>query len=201
MAPSPPYVRYADGVEETQPNKEQLGDEIVASMARMARLMFEKNRHAIRDAHARSHGILRGELHVHPNLPAHLAQGMFKEANVYPVIIRLSTSPGAIEPDSQPAVKGLALKVIGVPGQKFLAAEADAVTQDFLLVQDAFSPARRVYADDVLSFNPFHCLPEHRPLGSINRVRIKAYESSAAYRHTPNAQPRTEPTDISQLPD
>jgi hypothetical protein len=70
-----------------------------------------------------------------------------------------------------------------------------------LPAQDAFSPARRVYADDVLSFNPFHCLPEHRPLGSINRVRIKAYESSAAYRHTTNAQPRTEPTDINQLPD
>ena len=366
MAPSPTYVRYADGVEETQPNEEQLGDETVASMARMARMMFEKNRHAIRDAHAKSHGILRGELQVYPNLPEHLAQGMFKEAKNYPVIIRLSTSPGAIEPDSQPAVKGLALKIIGVPGQKFLAAEADAVTQDFLMVndtiiptgdvktyhdmqlrieklahgpeivqtivnevgvladkalealgtkkevkmvvqahpnthilgetyttlgalrygdyvakiglaplsdnvkalagqevdlkepgayrdmvvdffrtqgaeyelrvqlctdlntmpvedaaidwpqdqspyqalgkivlpaQDAFSPARRVYADDVLSFNPFHCLPEHRPLGSINRVRIKAYESSAAYRHTTNAQPRTEPTDINQLPD
>ncbi len=70
-----------------------------------------------------------------------------------------------------------------------------------LPAQDAFSPARRVYADDVLSFYPCHCLPEHRPLGRINRVRIKAYESSAAYRHTTNAQPRTEPTDISQLPD
>ncbi len=56
-------------------------------------------------------------------------------------------------------------------------------------------------ADDVLSFNPFHCLPEHLPLGSINRVRIKAYESSAKYRHLMNATPRTEPTDISQLPD
>lgn len=67
--------------------------------------------------------------------------------------------------------------------------------------QDAYSPARRVYADDVLSFNPFHCLPEHLPLGSINRARIKAYESSTAYRHHMNAQPRVEPRDISQLPD
>jgi hypothetical protein len=40
--------------------------------------------------------------------------------------------------------------------------------------QEAFSPARRVFADDVLSFNPFHCLPQHLPLGSINRARIKA---------------------------
>jgi hypothetical protein len=42
-----------------------------------------------------------------------------------------------------------------------------------ILAQDAFSPARRVYADDVLSFNPFHCLPAHRPLGSINRCASK----------------------------
>ena len=67
--------------------------------------------------------------------------------------------------------------------------------------QDTFSPARRVFADDVLSFNPFHCLPEHLPLGSINRVRIKAYASSTNYRHAMNAQPKVEPTDINQLPD
>jgi len=364
------YVRFADGVEKIQPNEDQLGDETVASMARVTRMMFEKNRHAIRDAHAKSHGILRGELHVQPNLPPHLAQGMFKEAKTYPVIIRLSTSPGAIQPDSSPAVKGLAIKIIGVEGTKFLAEEADAVTQDFLMVndtiiptgdvktyhdqqlrieklahapealqnvvneagvladkalealetvglkkkevrmvvqahpnhhilgetyttlgalrygdyvakiglaplsdnvkvlagqevdlsepgayrdlvveffrtqgaeyelraqlctdlqtmpvedasvdwpqdqspyqvlgkivlpaQDAFSPARRVFADDVLSFNPFHCLPEHLPLGSINRVRIKAYAASTNYRHAMNAQPKVEPTSIDQLPD
>jgi hypothetical protein len=360
------YVRFADGVEEIQPNETQLIDETVASMARVNRLMFEKHRHAIRDAHAKSHGILRGELHIAPGLPEHLAQGLFKEAKTYPVIIRLSTSPGAIEPDSKPAVKGFGLKIIGVEGKKFLPDQADAATQDFLMVndtiiptgtvkayhdmqlrlekmlhgpefvqtvvneaavladkaleavglkkevpvvvqahpnrhilgetyttlgalrygdyvgkvavaplsanvqalagqdvelkepgayrdlvveffrtqgaeyelrvqlctdlatmpvedasidwpqdqspyqvlgkivipaQEAFSPARRVFGDDVLSYNPFHCLPAHQPLGSINRVRLQAYESSTAYRHHMNAQPRTEPTDINQLPD
>ncbi|RYY20175.1 MAG: catalase, partial [Cytophagaceae bacterium] len=141
MSPVPTsYVRFADGVEEIQPNEDQLGDETVASMARVTRLMFEKNRHAIRDAHAKSHGILRGELHVYPSLPAHLTQGMFKEAKTYPIIIRLSTSPGAIQPDSSPAVKGLALKIIGVAGKKFLPEEADAVTQDFLMVNDTIIP-------------------------------------------------------------
>ena len=58
-----------------------------------------------------------------------------------------------------------------------------------------------MYADDVLSFNPFHCLPEHLTLGSINRVRIKAYASSTQYRHDMNAVAKVEPTDINQLPD
>jgi hypothetical protein len=73
------YVRYADGVEEIQPDEQQLIDDTVASMSRLNRFMFEKHRHAIRDAHAKSHGVLRGELHIYPNLPAHLARGLFRE--------------------------------------------------------------------------------------------------------------------------
>lgn len=67
--------------------------------------------------------------------------------------------------------------------------------------QNAYSPERRVYADDVLTFNPFHCLPEHRPLGSIMRARRLAYETSSRYRHAMNAQPRVEPTTIDDLPE
>jgi len=66
--------------------------------------------------------------------------------------------------------------------------------------QDPYSPARRVYADDVLSFNPWHCIEEHRPLGSIMRIRIKAYEMSSSFRHQMNVQPRVEPKDINELP-
>ena len=40
--------------------------------------------------------------------------------------------------------------------------------------QDAFSPARRAYVDD-LSFCVSHSLAGHRPLGSIMRARLRAY--------------------------
>ena len=66
--------------------------------------------------------------------------------------------------------------------------------------QEPYSPKRRVYADDVLSFNPWHCIEEHRPLGSIMRIRIKAYEMSSSFRHQMNAQTRVEPKDINELP-
>jgi hypothetical protein len=66
--------------------------------------------------------------------------------------------------------------------------------------QDPYSPGRRVYGDDVLSFNPWHCIEEHRPLGSIMRIRIKAYEMSSSFRHQMNAQPRLEPKNINELP-
>jgi len=67
--------------------------------------------------------------------------------------------------------------------------------------QDAYSNERRVYADDVLSFTPWHALAAHRPLGSIMRVRVKAYEGSSTYRHTMNTTPRCEPRTIDELPD
>lgn len=67
--------------------------------------------------------------------------------------------------------------------------------------QEAYSPARRIYSDDVLSFSPWHAIEEHRPLGSIMRIRKQAYESSSRFRHEMNLQPRVEPRDISEVPD
>ena len=67
--------------------------------------------------------------------------------------------------------------------------------------QEAYSPARRVYADDVLTFSPFNCLAEHRPLGSVMRARKTAYEASSNYRHQMNAVKRIEPSGIDELPD
>ncbi|MEO6177645.1 MAG: catalase family protein [Flavobacterium circumlabens] len=369
MEASTNYIRYSENIEVKQPNEDEINQKIVDSMARVNRLMFEKYRHAIRDAHAKSHGILKGELKIYDNLPEHLAQGVFSQPKTYPVIIRYSTAQGAIVPDKMSAFRGMAIKIIGVEGEKFLPDLAHAMTQDFLLVnypviptgtineylklqeglekqadsgelfqkieqkvavgvqnvlaavgladdtnilsapgphilgdtyfsmaairygdyvakinvkplsdnlkevsgkkidkeeieadenafltklisgffesntaefemsaqlctnletmpvedgsvqwpeeqspyqpiakltilpQNTFSPERRVYADDVLSFNPFHCLPEHRPLGNIMRVRKLAYETSSKYRHHMNAQPRVEPVAIGELPD
>lgn len=362
------YVPYADGVEVRQPNEDEDARAVAESMARVNAIMCERYRHGIRDAHAKSHGILRGDLEIYGDLPAHLAQGLFATPRSYPVIIRFSTAQGMIEPDSKSVLRGMALKIIGVDGPKVLPEGRDDVTQDFLLVnypviptgtvkdylalqkkledavngpsvfhsvqnaalmagrtiknilgqerepndlgapgshllgdryfsmaairyggyiakmslgpksenvaalhgqdmdpelieaeretflttivrrffagqaaeyelsaqlctsldrmpvedasvqwsedespyqpvarltirpQETFSPARRVFGDDVLSFNPFHCLPAHRPLGNIMRVRRLVYDASSRFRHDMNVQPRREPRSIDELP-
>jgi len=333
------YLRYTDFIERIQPDEGELTEQIVASMGRVNRKIFDKHRHAVRDAHAKSHGILKGELEVYPNMSQHLCQGIFATPKRYPVIVRLSTAPGDLQSDSIPSLYGMAIKVLGVIGNKVLSEDTDK-NQDFLLVnipiipfghvasywgfqqqieklaesgaavppaesaapnnhilgetfhtmaalrfggyvaklsaaplsrsvrslsgttipdtdsalrdlvvdffrnnsaeyelraqlltdlnqmpvedasvlwpenlsphqpvgkltfpaQDAYSPGRRVYADDVLSFNPWHTIEDHRPLGSIMRIRAKAYEMSSSFRHHMNAQPRLEPKDISELP-
>jgi hypothetical protein len=76
-----------------------------------------------------------------------------------------------------------------------------AVGKIVLPPQAAYSDARRIYGDDVLSFSPWRGLVAHRPLGSIMRIRRAAYEQSSQLRHTINATARVEPVDISELPD
>jgi hypothetical protein len=67
--------------------------------------------------------------------------------------------------------------------------------------QDAYSPARRVYFDELLSFNPWHALAAHRPLSNIMRARRLAYQMSSRYRHTMNGREIVEPKSISEIPD
>lgn len=55
------------------------------------------------------------------------------------------------------------------------------------------SPAQDLFGEN-LSINPWHSLPDHRPLGGINRIRRTVYEAISAYRHERNGAPRLEPT-------
>ncbi|WP_213807444.1 catalase family protein [Granulicella sp. dw_53] len=361
------YLRYSPEVEVKQPDEDELIDKIVGVMSAANRQVFDKHRHATRDAHSKSHGMVIGRLDVYDNLPEHLAQGLFLRPVQYPVVIRLSSAPFDIADDRIPAPHGMAIKVIGVPGKKILPGREDEVTQDFALEsdlkvlpfgtlesywhqiqffeklgqkppvvqevlesatrgsnkvlhflgidnpvvdslalrnehilgktfsslaairygdyvakicvaplsrevqaltgkpveaadgpsfyrdqvvaffqessaeyevraqlctdlermpvenasipwpedespylpvarivipkQDAYSPERRTYVDDVLTFNPWHTIPEHRPLGALMRARNKAYETSTAFRHKMNAVKRAEPRDIREVPD
>jgi hypothetical protein len=66
--------------------------------------------------------------------------------------------------------------------------------------QLAWSEAR-AKAIDGFSFSPWHGLAAHRPLGSINRLRKRAYEASRAFRMSRNGMPIEEPRDLANFPD
>jgi hypothetical protein len=46
----------------------------------------------------------------------------------------------------------------------------------------------------LLSYNPWHCIPEHRPLGNQSRARRRMYETLSKLRHNMNGVPLYEPT-------
>jgi hypothetical protein len=359
-------VHYRDDVEVRQPNEDRTAEGIIDAMTGIAKAGLDRYRHAVRPSHAKSHGLLRGELWVLDGLPEPLAQGLFAAPRTFPIVVRLATVPGDILADSVTTQRGMSIKVIGVEGAQMLPGHEGEVTQDFLLdngsrfpapdaatflktirglektadsveplkravsvasrganaalravgldsanldffghppvhpladiyysqaplrygaymakvsvapasenlkalagakfdpsgefsalrdavveffqrngaeyefrvqlctdlgkmpvedasvewpeeespyrpaarivlpPQDAYSPARRVHFDDVLSFSPSHALAAHRPLGSIMRARLKAYGRLARFRHEMNAQRRVEPQEIGEIPD
>lgn len=66
--------------------------------------------------------------------------------------------------------------------------------------QDTYSDARQLFVDERLSFNPWHALEAHRPLGGVMRSRLKAYEEAIKYRLQRNGRERAEPLSISDVP-
>lgn len=55
------------------------------------------------------------------------------------------------------------------------------------------SPAQLDFAKR-LSYNPWHCIAEHRPLGNQSRARRRMYLALSTMRHDMNAVPHYEPT-------
>ncbi|MGV0814680.1 catalase family protein [Mycolicibacterium boenickei] len=356
-------VRYRPDLEQPKAGEAEDIEKIIKALHKNNERAYKKFKHGLRDAHAKSHAILRGELIVNPDLPDVLAQGMFAEARSYPVIARISTTSGLLRSDRNRGVRGLGIKAIGVHGERAMKDPKDEsnVTQDFVLVtheeflfadahayrtlgmlsatllarlsdgalwagsellgalkkiglpippnlavfvapnrpilgetffssapirygdyvarfkyeptspeakaladqtlprnpgqdehrdlimaffekhsaeytfsvqlcldtkempiedatkpwkspylpvakvvfpeQNPYSALRRAYGDDVLSFNSWRGLEAHRPLGSINRLKLKVYEASSDFRHEKNNIARHEPSDISELPD
>ena len=66
-----------------------------------------------------------------------------------------------------------------------------AVARIAIPAQDAYSPARQAFFDNVLSFQPAHSLAAHRPLGSLMRARLATYQAypPIATRKTTSGKP------------
>ena len=90
-------VLYSEALENVDEDEDRLIEEIVTQMAEGSRAAYERHRHAIRDAHAKSHAVLKGELSVHSDLPPALAQGIFRRPATYGVVARLGLLAAAIE--------------------------------------------------------------------------------------------------------
>jgi hypothetical protein len=359
------YIPYSDSVEVKRADEDSTFSELSASLRHIAEIVNDRARNAFRSFHAKSHALLKAQMTVLSDIPTPFQQGLFQAGRDYPIIMRFSTNPGDILPDSISSPRGLALKVVGVSGD-MLPIHSGQVTQDFLLVnskafgapnaagllknvklleqhvsdpeglkqlvststrllenvleavggesetlkafghpetnilgesfcqaairygeyiakfsvqpasenlkrltgkhvehlgqrysglrdeavkffetetaewdfcvqlctdlekmpvedasvkwpedlspyvpvarivagpQNAYSAARRVYVDERLSFNPWHCLAAHRPLGNIMRSRFEAYKVSSDFRHSANGREMIEPKSIDELPD
>jgi len=91
-----------------------------------------------RDAHPKHHGAVRAELVVEPNLPAEFAVGVFRAPRRYPAWVRFSNGSGTVQADHVRDGRGIAIKLMDVPGAKLM--DDETGTQDFLFINhDVFA--------------------------------------------------------------
>jgi hypothetical protein len=126
-------LRYQPGMEHPEPDEQHSAAGLTEAMQKISERTFADGGHALRSVHAKSHGLLLGKLQVLDHLPPTLAQGLFARPGSYPVVMRYSTIPGDILDDAVSLPRGLAIKVVGVQGERLPGSEQH-VTQDFVLI-------------------------------------------------------------------
>lgn len=126
-------VRYDSSVETVEPDEAETVRALEAQFRRILDTTSQDYGHAVRAVHAKGHGIAQGTFTVPGDLAPELAQGLFARPGRYEAVIRLSTNAGDILDDAIRLPRGLALKVLGVEGERLPGSEAGA-TQDFVLV-------------------------------------------------------------------
>lgn len=120
--------------EKLQPNEELLAQNIAQVIEKSIREQYTAG-NALRDAHPKAHGCVRADFHVSKNIPAQFAKGMFIPDRSYQAWIRFSNaSNDASNADIKKDARGIAIKILGVSGQKILESEKQATTQDFIMI-------------------------------------------------------------------
>jgi hypothetical protein len=131
--PPPSPQLYDPAYDAAEADETQIAHDLTEQMLEIAKTTYADGGHALRSVHAKSHGLLKARLEVMEDLPAPLAQGLFARPAGYDAVVRFSTVPGDLLDDKVSTPRGMALKVIGVAGERLEGSE-DATTQDFVMV-------------------------------------------------------------------
>jgi catalase len=122
--------------EKADPDEEAATNDIVTNILNGLRRDY-KQPPVKRDVHTKTHGCVKAIFKVHnENLDPKYRVGVFSENKDYQSWIRFSNGQGHPKPDKAGDVRGMAIKLMGVPGKKVLENEADEQTQDFLLINN-----------------------------------------------------------------
>jgi hypothetical protein len=125
-----------------------------------------------RALHARAQAGVEAEFTVRDDVPEYARVGFFGAPGTHRAYVRFSNGSGMRQPDQKPDIRGVAIKIFGVPGKKLIPGLEDAKTQDFLLIHTPAMPVRS--ADEFLALvraarNPLLLLP--RLLAGLGPVR------------------------------
>ncbi len=181
---------------EVVPEGEAAGFEaIAAQMGQLQARLGEKPGTIRRGLHAKPNLVARAKFEVLGELPPHARAGFFAEPKTFDAVVRFSNGGPAARRDAAPDVRGIGVKLIGVPGQKLIPGMESALTQDFLAILTESQPFRtpadfvffvlnarsplRLVSKALLRMGPFRLFPLlarlqrglNRPIGALHTNR------------------------------
>lgn len=119
--------------EQIPPGESALSQDIIQTAIRIVDQHRENTRY-LRDAHAKAHGCVKAEVQVLSDLPPALRQGVFAEpGKTWQAMMRLSNGNAYPQVDSIKDARGMALKLLNVPGKQLLADQQERGEQDFVM--------------------------------------------------------------------
>lgn len=137
-------------LEELEPGEEEAIQRLIA---RMKAMMERDRKRGImrRDAHVKMHGLVKAEFTVLRDLPPELKVGLFAKPATYRAWVRFSNSVNTIRPDGERDIRGMAIKLMGVPGAKLLPGQEMESTHDFIVISTDQFPIRDAAGFDALA--------------------------------------------------
>ncbi|TPG93666.1 catalase [Pseudomonas caspiana] len=120
--------------EELIPDGESaMTQDIIQTAVRIVDQHRESTRY-LRDAHAKAHGCVKAEVQVLPDLVGELRQGVFNEpGKTWQATMRLSNGNAYPQFDSIRDARGMAIKLLDVPGKQLLHDQQSRGEQDFVM--------------------------------------------------------------------
>lgn len=120
-------------VEEVPTGEAAMTQDIIQTAIRIVDKYRTDTRY-LRDAHAKAHGCVRAELSVDSDIPAQWRQGVFSEpGRTWQAWMRLSNGNAYPQFDNISDARGMAIKLLDVPGTPLLASQQARHEQDFVM--------------------------------------------------------------------
>ncbi len=135
---------YAPGQEYIEPNEDIYIEKIIQAFKKQLPKYYPTGQ-VKRMFHPKMHGLVKAVFKVPDDLEAKYQQGIFQKGAEYPCWVRFSNAKKKPASDIKKDMRGMAIKLIGVPGEKLLNAHRNDVTHDFLLVTSKTLQTRSVH--------------------------------------------------------
>lgn len=126
------YLPYSDSLEVIAPDESETFAGIAETFTKMGETVAEREGRALRVSHAKPTGLLTGTLTIAAGLPPELAQGIAATPARYEALIRFAQGPGEMLDDKVSTHRGMAVKLLDVPGER-IAEAGGSQGQDFVL--------------------------------------------------------------------